>query len=368
MNILIACDKFKGTLDAKEAAEAIERGLVNARLSAEVTIAPISDGGEGFTQAIVEAKSGELIHKVVIDALGRKVEAIWGMIPLEGGGKAAIIEMSQASGLWRISEDERDIMNASTYGTGQLIRDAIWHPKVLHVYIGIGGSATNDAGVGMAQALGIRFVGPESKVFPKDFASVTDVDVSRKIPLPEVTVACDVDNPLCGENGASAIFGPQKGATPQQVEELDKLLQHIAKVSGKEELANEPGAGAAGGLGFGLMAFADAKLVSGFDLVADALGLEDAIKKADIVITGEGGLDAQSLQGKGPIGVAELAKKHNKPCCAVAGKVDHDVDWSPYFKGILSMVDSDIPLEELMNQPKKHLSEMVRDFFAQLSI
>ncbi len=359
--ILIACDKFKGSLSAYEVNEAVRRGMSRSIEGAEFVNCIIADGGEGFVQALVDAADGEMCCTVVEDALGRAVEAEWGLIP-DGGGKAAVIEMSAASGLWRIAEEERDIMRASTYGTGQLIQAARSHPEVQRIYIGLGGSATNDGGAGMAQALGAKFYDAQGAEITARMCPALLPTVARVV-LPEpsahvVTVACDVDSPLCGPLGASAVFGPQKGATPELVATLDTILGAFAQLCAREDLSTVPGAGAAGGMGFGLMTFAQAELVSGFDLVAQAVGLQEQIATADLVVTGEGKLDSQSLAGKGPIGVAQLAQAAGKPCLAVAGGMDADVAWSDYFQDYASLSQTGLPLSELMTNAETYLVEI----------
>lgn len=368
MKVLLAFDKYKGSLSAAEVSAVVREGFQVVFPEAEFQTLPIADGGEGFVTSLVDKMGGELLTTTVEDALGRKVEAEWGLIPWGEGKKAGVIEMSAASGLWRISEEERDIMKASTYGTGELISAAATTEGVEHLYVGLGGSATNDMGCGMAEALGVQFIGTAERLCPESLSKVTEISLENRCPLPSITVACDVDNPLCGENGASAVFGPQKGATPELVEELDALLNHLSTLTATPELMETPGAGAAGGLGFGMMAFTDAELVSGFDLVAEALRLEEAISGADLVLTGEGGLDAQSLGGKGPIGVAKLARKHGKPCLAVVGKVEREVDWSPYFQQVSALIETGIPLEELIAETSQHLRELSEKLAREISL
>lgn len=319
MHVVIACDKFKGSLSALEACQAIERGL-----GAGVTVehCPIADGGEGFVEAMVVAAGGTKIIAPARDPLGRSVEADYGLI--EGAdGLTAVIEMAAASGMWRLSPAERNPRLTSTSGTGDLIRHAIGVSGAKRLLIGLGGSATNDGGVGMASALGIRFLneaGTPLEPWPESIANVASIDESGRIPLPEILVACDVDHPLLGPRGASAVFGPQKGASPGDVAFLDGVLARLVEVSAGGGQSLIPGAGAAGGLGFGLLRFTGAQLVSGFDLVADALGLAAKLSTADLVITGEGSLDEQTLGGKGPAGVARLARSLGKPVAAFAGR------------------------------------------------
>jgi len=369
MKVLLACDKFKGSLSAEEVNTAIIEGIKSEVEEVSFIQKGIADGGEGFVKALVDSTGGELKHSSVEDAMGKVVEAEWGIVPRAGGGKAAVIEMSAASGLWRMDPQRLDPMNASTYGTGQLILKAVEEEKVEQIYLGLGGSATNDGGAGMAQALGVVFSDREGviseRMCPSTLKRVVSVEVSQRIALPSITVACDVDNPLCGERGASAIFGPQKGADAELVSELDALLLSFSTLLGGEELVSVPGAGAAGGLGFGLLHFTPAELVSGFELVADAVNLAEAVQEADLVITGEGKLDRQSLGGKGPMGVALLAQKYGVPCIALAGGLDRSVDWFEYLKAAYCLADTGQPLEELISNGTPYLraiaAEMARD-------
>jgi len=359
MKILLACDKFKGSLSADEVNSAVAEGFSQIYPDAEYMNCVVSDGGEGFVQALVESAGGEVRSSVVEDALGREVEAEWGLIPYGDSKMAAVIEMSAASGLWRITEAERDIMRASTYGTGQLIKIASALPQVDHIYLGIGGSATNDAGTGMAQALGAQFYAEKKilsrRMCPELLSTVTSVELENVISLPSITVACDVDSPLCGPLGASEVFGPQKGASAEQVKTLDILLKSLSELLGMTKEAKLPGVGAAGGLGFGLMVFTRGKLVSGSDLVAEAIQLKQKISVADIVITGEGKMDQQSLAGKGPIGVAKLAQELGKPCLAIAGSMEKEVNWNQFFIATAALTDLGYPLPDLIANAEKYL-------------
>ncbi|MEM9081680.1 MAG: glycerate kinase, partial [Verrucomicrobiota bacterium] len=345
MRVLIACDKFKGSLSAPEVASAIERGLGEGF---ECELCPIADGGEGFVEAMVGAMDGEVVECEVSDALGRPVEASYGIC-----GKTAVIEMAAASGLWRIDEGERDVLDSSTVGTGELMLDAIQRGAEM-ILLGLGGSATNDGGAGMAAALGWSFFG-KGDVFievptPSALAGLEGVDGGASVELPEIQVACDVENPLLGERGATAIFGPQKGAGPEEREFLESVLMRLMEVTGGECLAEVPGAGAAGGLGWGLMQFADAQLRPGFEMVADAIGLQERIEAADVVITGEGSLDGQSLEGKGPIGVARMAVEAGKPVYAIAGQISEEVRGAELLAGFRALADTGLPLEELIGR------------------
>jgi len=358
MHVVIACDKFKGSLSALEACRAIERGLGTG---VTVEHCPIADGGEGFVDAMVVAAGGTKVTAFARDPLGRQVESVYGLI---GGpdGLTAVIEMAAASGMWRLSPEERNPRLTSTAGTGDLIRHAIEVSGAKRLLIGLGGSATNDGGVGLAAALGIRFLdsaGQSLDSWPESMAGLASIDESGRIALPEILVACDVDHPLLGERGASAVFGPQKGASPKDVEFLDGVLARLVEVSGGDPLAVFPGAGAAGGLGFGLLRFTGAKLVSGFDLVADALGLASKLSNADLVITGEGSLDEQTLGGKGPAGVARLARSLGKPVVAFAGRALPVVGEA--FDAMFDLSVYGLPVEESMKRGGELLEARVTE-------
>lgn len=360
MNVLIACDKFKGSLSAKEVALSIQRGLGEGF---ECELCPIADGGEGFVEAMLAALGGEEQTCVVQDAIGREVEATYGM-----SGSLAIIEMAEASGLWRIEEGVRDVLKASTFGTGQLIQDAM-RRGAQKILLGVGGSATNDGGVGMAAALGWKFFDEEGSQLaanPSALADLAVMDGSEVGALPEIEVACDVENPLLGERGATAVFGPQKGAGEEEREYLEAYLGHLTEVSGGEKLALTPGGGAAGGLAWGLMKFANASLRPGFDIVADAVRLRELIAKADLVITGEGSLDAQSLDGKGPIGVIRLAREQGKKTAAIAGQITAEVKESALLDFSISLIDTGHPVDYLIANAGELVEESARSLGEQL--
>jgi glycerate kinase len=348
MRVLLACDKFKGSLGADEACEAIRAGLPDGWTA---DTCPIADGGEGFVDAMLAGSGGERVTAPCTDALGRPVEASYGIYRSNDGEVVAVLEMSAASGIWRIPAEERKPRLSSTFGTGQLMRHAIEISGASRLLVGIGGSVTNDGGAGMAAALGVRFLdeqGGELEPIPADLARLHAIDFSQRVSLPEIIVACDVDNPLAGPRGASAIFGPQKGATPEDVEFLDAVLSKLAAISDGDAEAVTPGAGAAGGLGFGLLRFAGAKLVPGFDLVAEALGMADRLKSTDLVITGEGSLDAQTLGGKGPAGVAAMARAAGIPVVAVAGRIEDAA--RPLFDACLSLESFGLPVAESISR------------------
>ncbi|MFN7341626.1 MAG: glycerate kinase [Opitutia bacterium] len=320
MRLLVASDKFKGSLRADEACRAIRDGLAAALPGARFDLCPIADGGEGTTAALVEALGGEWRQTQVTDARGRPLLARHGAVPAR---RLAILEMSAASGLALVGDLPQEPAAASTFGTGELLLAA--SEGADEIVLGIGGSATNDGGLGMALALGWTFRSADGAPFQPTLANVTEA--ARLAPparrLPAIRVACDVDNPLLGPRGATRVYGPQKGV--RDFAWFEARLAHLADLARDHlgrDLRDVPGAGAAGGLGFGLMAFAQATLCPGFGLVADALGLESRMRGADLVITGEGRLDRQSLSGKGPGGVAEMARRLGKPVVAFAGSVE----------------------------------------------
>lgn len=332
MRIVIAPDKFKGSLTAAEAASAIAKGVLRADESIEIDCCPMADGGEGTVEALVAATGGKIITRTVGGPLPRmKVEAPIGIL---GDGFTAVLEMSSASGLQLLKKDQRDPTRTTTYGTGELLREAqrLGAKKII---LGIGGSATTDGGVGAAQAWGATFTLTSGTAYREGSRRLTGGDLLRlrsiesTLPLEtqgiEFVVACDVGNPLLGPDGAAPIFGPQKGATAEQVEQLELGLAKLVEKTNRGNLADRPGAGAAGGLGFGMMAFFDAVLQPGIKIVMDAVKLKSRLAGADLCITGEGKLDGQSLSGKTPIGVARLCKELGIPCIALAGQVDQTI-------------------------------------------
>jgi glycerate kinase len=329
MKILIAPDSFKDCLSAMQVAEALEKGIRKIMPDARCTLVPLADGGEGTVDSVTDATGGKLIKLQVADPLMRQVDSFYG---ITGDGGTAVIEMAAASGIELLKAEERDPWITSTFGTGQLIKDAL-DRGVSKILLGIGGSATNDGGTGMAQALGIRFRVKQGIKDVRGGGKLSEVQeiimdaLDPRISGTEIIVACDVDNPLTGPKGASAVYGPQKGADADMVHKLDGNLVHLAHLI-RDQLGKDieevPGAGAAGGLGAGLMAFLDARLVGGFDMIATVVGLEEKIRDADLVITGEGKLDAQTRFGKTPWGVARMAKEHGRPVIAVAGTLDQD--------------------------------------------
>lgn len=318
MKVLIAPDKFKGSLSAAEAADAIGRGVRRSLgEAADIDLCPVADGGEGTVEALVAATGGVVRTAEVTGPLGEPVEAEWGML---GDGRTAVIEMAQAAGLWRVPEPKRDPTVTTTFGVGELMRAAM-DAGAEKIIVGIGGSATTDGGTGMAQALGVHFEGGAEPMTGKALIDLEAVDLSTRDPRLEqvdILVASDVTNPLTGPNGAAAVYGPQKGATAEQVGQLDAGLEHLASLVEDVDPA-APGMGAAGGLGFGLVALVGAKMARGVELVLEAVGFDRRVAGADWVLTGEGLLDGQSLSGKTCIGVAEAAARAGVPTVALVG-------------------------------------------------
>ncbi|MCH2063701.1 MAG: glycerate kinase [Roseibacillus sp.] len=350
MRILIACDKFKGSLTATAACEALRDGLREAGSSDELVVCPIADGGEGFTESMVVALQGEWRTCDSHDALHNPVEARYGMLRNPDGELQAVLEMAEASGLRRVPVESRNVLYSSTFGTGLIIRDAVVQ-GAQRILLGIGGSATNDGGAGMLAALGARFHDAEGNALdpvPASLVNLATVDTADLIDLPPIEVACDVENPLLGPNGASAVYGPQKGASEEEVGFLEGALARLVQVTGTQEAAETPGAGAAGGLGFGLMCFAGGRLRNGFNMVADALGLPAQMAAADFVVTGEGSLDAQTLLGKAPMGLALLAREHGKKVIGVGGRVDPIVADCQWFDATLSLESFGLSEDECM--------------------
>ena len=329
MRISVAIDSFKGSISSKEAGEAVKKAATKVFEGAFVDVLPLADGGEGTVDAICSALGGELIEKWVCGPFSDKVLAKYGFIKEKG---LAVIEMSSASGITLVPKSKLNPMLATTYGVGELISDALMRGARKFI-VGIGGSATNDGGVGMLTALGVKFYDKTKKPIPLGAGGLSELDsidvsaLSKSLSECEILVACDVKNPLCGENGASAVFGPQKGATPEMVKTLDSLLERYAektKEINPSSSKDYPGSGAAGGLGFAFISYLGARLTSGIELVIKETGIEESIKNSDLVITGEGRLDGQSAMGKAPVGIARLAKKYGKTVIAFSGAVTDD--------------------------------------------
>ena len=367
MKLVIAPDSFKESLSARAVAEAIAAGWARVYPDAELLLCPMADGGEGTVDALLSASDGKLQQTRVSGPLGDPVEAHWGLLP----NAQAIIEMAEASGLHRVEPGRRDVLAASSHGTGELIRAAL-DAGVRRIVLGLGGSATNDGGAGLLAALGVRFLDREGQELPLGgaaLARLSQIDLTgldTRLAQVEVMVAADVDNPLCGPRGASAVFGPQKGASPEQVAQLDEALGHYADVMAAtlgEDLRDFPGVGAAGGLGFAARAVLRAGFRPGVELVAELSGLVQAMQGADLVITGEGRLDGQSLHGKTPVGVARLARTAGVPVIALAGSLGEGYQ-RLYAEGIgaaFSLAPGPLSLEQAMAEAGPQLSARAAD-------
>jgi len=382
MKILIAPDKFKGALGAREVAENIATRLRDVLPDAKIEIVPMADGGEGTAEVICNARGGSWVQCKAHDPLGREIDACYAWI---GDEKVAVMEMSEAAGMRRLSENERDPIHANTFGVGEMILDAA-RRGAAEIIIGLGGSATNDGGSGMARAVGFRFCSGAKELSGgvSELRDLTRIEApvaagvspansrTQPIRLPpqlNIVAAVDVKNPLLGENGATRVFAPQKGATKDDIDILERALTTLADVVGKEfgfDYRNEPGAGAAGGLGFGLMSFCGAKIRPGFDVVAEAVGLEAKIEDADIVITGEGSLDRQTLEGKTPVGVARLARKLGKRVFAIVGRATNDPEVREVFDAVYENARSGMSQEENMKRAAELLRENARELAKEL--
>lgn len=369
MKIVIAPDSFKGSLSSFEVCKSIQEGLSMALPGSSIVSVPMADGGEGTLDALVQATGGRKVEHTVTGPLGDPVKACFGVL---GDGETGIVEMAQASGLTLIPEKMRNPLLTTTYGVGELIAACI-NEGCKHIIVAIGGSATNDGGAGMAQALGARLLDQGGKEI--GFGGGELIRLSRIIVddmLPQirkgdvsVVVACDVDNPLTGPRGASAVYGPQKGATPEMVKMLDAALSHYANVIRRDlgkQVDSIPGAGAAGGLGAGLIAFLDAKLKRGIEIVIEATRLEESIRDADLVITGEGRIDGQTAFGKTPFGVAKVAARNNVPCIAIGGGIEEGAEslYGHGIKALFSIVRKPMTVDDAMGQAAALLRDTAR--------
>lgn len=363
--VVVASDSFKGCLRSDQVADAVETGVLKVFPDCEVVKLPVGDGGEGTMEALVSAMGGHVIALSVQDPLGRTVEAEYALL----NDGSAVIEISKSSGLTLLAQHERNPLKTSTYGVGQLIADAL-RKGCRRFLVCIGGSATNDAGTGMLEALGYRLfnsAGTELNGCGENLIKIKDVDSSAAMPElkeSEFIVACDVDSPLYGPNGAAYVFAPQKGADAAMVEELDRGLRHFADIMQKcagLDVADMSGAGAAGGLGAAFIAFLNAKLKRGADMVLDAVGFDEHIQNADMVITGEGKIDSQTMSGKLPAAVAERADAQDIPVVAICGS--SDVDFLPIFQNIYPVTLEGTPLNEAMNPEtaRKNIIRTVED-------
>ena len=354
MNVVIAVDSFKGSLSSLQAGEAVRCGILRVFPDADVSVQPLADGGEGTVEALTLGMGGRFQTVFVTGPLGETVPAQYGIL---SDGRTAVLEMSAAAGITLVPDSLRNPLRTTTFGVGEMIRDAT-EKGCRHFLVGIGGSATNDGGIGMLQALGFGFLNKSGEQVPfgaEGLEQLFQIRTDQVIPaLKECSfrVACDVNNPLCGERGASAVYGPQKGADPEMIRKMDSWLSQYAALAARSFPQADPcipGTGAAGGLGFAFLTFTDAVLQSGIRIVLEETHLEDKIRQADLVITGEGRLDAQTVMGKAPVGVAELAKKYQKPVLAFAGSVtpdavacnQHGIDaFFPVLRSVVSLPEA----------------------------
>lgn len=356
MRIIIAPDSYKGSQSAIDVANAMEKGVKQVFPEAQVYKVPIADGGEGTVEALVMATNGAMIHETVTGPLGHPIKSYWGIL---GDGETAVIEMAAASGLPLVPPSARDPRATTTYGTGELIKAAL-DRGLRKIIIGIGGSATNDGGMGVAQALGIKFLdksGMELAFGGGALINLDRIDLSAldaRLNETVLMVACDVDNPLCGEKGATAVYGPQKGATPELIGELDSNLRHFAEIASAatgKDVANCPGAGAAGGLGAGLLFFTNAQLRPGVEIILETTGFDKLVEDAQLVITGEGRTDFQTAFGKAPVGVAKVAQKYNVPTVCVSGGLGQGYEdvLQQGIAAVTSVAPGPISLNDCMN-------------------
>lgn len=358
MKVVIAIDSLKGSLSSMEAGMAIKDGILAAKPDADVIVKPLADGGEGTTDALIEGMNGERIDLTVTGPMHTPVDAYYGYLK---DTNTAVMEMASAAGITLVPDSEKNPLLATSYGVGEMINDAIQR-GCRNFIIGIGGSVTNDGGIGMLKALGVRFLdenGEDAGEGGQALAKVARIDVSGMNPLLKechIQVACDVNNPLCGENGSTYVYGPQKGVTEDMKKTLDEAMAHFARVTSEtleNDYMNTPGAGAAGGLGYAFLAYTGAALTPGIELILDAVGLEEELSGADVVVTGEGRLDFQTAMGKAPVGVARLAKKYNAKVIAFAGSVTKEATacnkegidaFFPILRGVCTLAEAMDPV------------------------
>lgn len=363
MKVLIAPDKFKGSLSAREVAENIALGLRDVLPDSKIDIVPMADGGEGTAEVVCDALGGKWVNCRARDPLGRRIEVRYAWI---ANCKLAVMEMSEAAGMRRAAENQRDPLRANTFGVGEMLLGAAQHGAD-EIIIGLGGSATNDGGFGMARALGFRFFSAKEQELTGgvgELMRLARIEKPKDLSLPKIVAAADVRNPLLGENGATHVFGPQKGANASKIDILERALTTLADVVSKEldvDYRNTSGAGAAGGLGFGLMSFCGATIRPGFDVVAESIGLESKMKGADVVITGEGGLDRQTLEGKTPAGVALLAGKLGKLVFAIVGRASEDRQVGEIFDDVYVLAQAGMSEKENMTRAAEFLRVKARE-------
>ncbi len=361
MKIVIAPDSFKGSCTSIEAAIYIKKGVMKVFPDADITTISVADGGEGTVETILQSIQGEMIYEDVTGPLGDTITASYAILK----NSTAVIEMASASGIVLVPEDKKDVLNATTRGTGELIKSAM-DRGCKKIIIGIGGSATNDGGVGMAQALGYSFIDKDGNELNPGGGNLADLDkittnkIDKRLQQTQIIVACDVTNPLYGLNGAAYIYSPQKGATLEMVKLLDKGLRHLNEIAVKQlglNMADIPGAGAAGGLGFGLLTFCKARLESGIDIVLDIIDFKGHLTDCDLIITGEGNIDGQSINGKVPVGIAKIAKENNIPLIVLAGGIGNSIDelYNLGIDSIMPSVNSVMDLPEAINRTEELL-------------
>lgn len=374
MKVLIASDSYKGSLSALDVGNAIKRGISKSNININTVVVPMADGGEGTVQSLIYGTSGSLIVASVQDPLGRIVESFYGVL---GNKKTAIIEIAAASGLTLLKTEEYDAKVASSFGVGQLIKDAL-NRGCEEIILGLGGSATNDAGTGMLKALGVNFLDSKKNnigLGGLELSKIESIDVSDldpRIKKVKFIVASDVDNPLCGDNGASKVYGGQKGASINEIEKLDDALLHFSEIVKRDFFIDKKdvsGAGAAGGIGYAAITFLNGELKSGTEIVMEMTNLEQKIKDADLVITGEGRIDYQTAFGKAPLGVAKLAKSKGKPVIAIAGSLgeNYNVLYSKGFDGIFSIINRPMSLNEAIDNAEQLLENLSESIIRTLS-
>lgn len=363
MKVVVAIDSLKGSLSSMEAGLAIKDGVLAAKPDAEVIVKPLADGGEGTTDALIEGMNGERIDLTVTGPMHTPVKAYYGYLK---DTNIAVMEMASAAGITLVPDEEKNPLLATSYGVGEMINDAM-EKGCRNFIIGIGGSVTNDGGIGMLKALGVRFLdenGEDAGEGGQALAKVARIDASGLNPLLKechIQVACDVNNPLCGQNGSTYVYGPQKGVTEDMKKPLDEAMAHFARVTSEtleNDYMNTPGAGAAGGLGYAFLAYIGATLTPGIELILDAVGLEEELSDADVVVTGEGRLDFQTAMGKAPVGVAKLAKKYNAKVVAFAGSVTKEATacnkegidaFFPILRGVSTLAEAMDPANARSN-------------------
>lgn len=375
MKIVIAPDSFKECLTAAQVAQAIETGLKQVLPDAECIKVPVADGGEGTLQSLVDATGGKLVDVPVTGPMGEVMTVSFGLL---GNSETAVVEMARASGIELVPADQRNPLISTSLGTGELMLSALDH-GIKRMIVGIGGSATNDGGAGMMQALGVKFLDRDGNELPyggvalSQLATIDTSQMDERLKSVEFIAACDVDNPLTGANGASVVFGPQKGATPEMVQQLDQALQHYATIIERDlgaSVEHQAGAGAAGGMGAALLAFLGAELKPGIDIVMEAVDLVGKMVGADLVITGEGRIDSQTAQGKTPVGVARIAKQFDLPVIALAGSVGSGAE-AVYERGIdaiFPIVHGAVPLSEALANGEENLIRAARNLASTLTL